>query len=254
MCSLLRSVDGSSLSFFSSPNSPCSSPRVSSSVFADYLRFHYSAPQLKAWHCRARGYLSEFLRATYPEEFHSLSAPLSPQPNFLRLSQVFPVHCHWPRQSCLFHAKALPRVGIKFLLHISWSLHSFPSLWKISFIPIHKMWNPLDSPFAFQPISLISCISKFFECIVLSRLLFFLEYSFILSPYLAGFRPGQSTLNQVLFLSQSICYGFNKSTLGFRTILPTIDLFKALILLAIPLLFTNLLLSGLLLFSGSPPS
>ena len=39
--------------------------------------------------------------------------------------------------------KYLPRSGIDFLLHIfnlSWTLHSFPSIWKVFFIiPIHKM-------------------------------------------------------------------------------------------------------------------
>ena len=44
-----------------------------------------------------------------------------------------------------------------FFLHIfnlSWSLHSFPSIWKTSFIiSIHKMGIPLDSPASFPPIS-----------------------------------------------------------------------------------------------------
>ena len=46
--------------------------------------------------------------------------------------------------------KHLPRSGMDFLLHIfnlSWSSHSFPSIWKTSsIIPIHKMGKPLDSP------------------------------------------------------------------------------------------------------------
>ena len=35
--------------------------------------------------------------------------------------------------------------------------------------------KPLDSPASFRPISLTSCVSKLFERIILSRLLFFLE-------------------------------------------------------------------------------
>ena len=96
--------------------------------------------------------------------------------------------------------KHLPRSGMDFLLHIfnlSWSLHSFPCIWKtFSIIPIHKMGKPLDSPASFQPISLTSCVSKLFECIILSRLLFFLESNSILSLRQAGFRPGRSTLDQ----------------------------------------------------------
>ena len=81
--------------------------------------------------------------------------------------------------------KHLPCSGMDFLLHIfnlSWSLHSFPSIWKTSsIIPIHKIGKPLDSPASFRPISLISCVSKLFQRIILSRLLFFLESNSILS-------------------------------------------------------------------------
>ena len=45
--------------------------------------------------------------------------------------------------------KHLPRSGMDFLLHIfnlSWSSHSFPSIWKTSsIIPIHKIGKPLNS-------------------------------------------------------------------------------------------------------------
>ena len=101
--------------------------------------------------------------------------------------------------------KHLPCSGIDFLLHIfnlSWTLHSFPSIWKTSSIfPIHKMRKPLLSLASFRPISLISCISKLSERTILSRLLFFLECNSILFPRQAGFRPGRSTIDQVLFLS-----------------------------------------------------
>ena len=79
-----------------------------------------------------------------------------------------------------------------------------------SIILIYKIGKTLDSPAFFRPISLTSCVSKLFERTILSRLLFFLESNFILSPCQAGFHPGQSTLDQILFLSQSISDGFNK--------------------------------------------
>ena len=81
--------------------------------------------------------------------------------------------------------KHLPRSGMDLLLHIfnlSWSSHFFPSIWKTSIIPIHKMGKCLNSPASFRPISLTSCVSKLFERIILSRLLFFLESNSILSP------------------------------------------------------------------------
>ena len=71
-----------------------------------------------------------------------------------------------------------------------------------------------------------SCISKLFECIILSRLFFFLKIRSILFSCQACFRPGRSTLDQILFLSQSISDGFSKPKPGYRTILATIDLLK----------------------------
>ena len=114
------------------------------------------------------------------------------------------------------------------IFNLSWTLHSFPSIWKTSsVIPIHKMGKPLNSPASSGPISLTSCVSKLFERIILSRLLFFLESNSILSPRQAGFCPGRSTLDQILYLSQSISDGFNKPRPGSRTILSTIDFYKA---------------------------
>ena len=145
--------------------------------------------------------------------------------------------------------KHLPRFGMDFLLHIFnlfWSSHSFPSIWKTSsIIPIHKMGKPLDSPASFRPISLNSCVSKLFECIIPSRLLFFVESNSILSPCQANFRPGQSTLDQILYLSQSISDGFNKPRTGSLTILSTINFSKAFDSVWHPALFHKLILAGL---------
>ena len=139
----------------------------------------------------------------------------------------------------------LPRSGMDLLLHIfnlSWSSHSFPSIWKTSsIIPIHKMEKPYGSPASFRPISLTSCVSKLFERIILSRLFFFLESNFILSPSQAGFCPGRSTLDQVLYLTQFISDGFNKPRPGSRTI----DFCKAFDSVWHPALFHKLISTGL---------
>ena len=230
--SLLRSIAGSPSSSLSSPNFPnCPSPRESASFYAAYLRSHFSVSQPKALCSRARGYLSELRRATCSEEPHSSSATGPNKVSYLML-------------------KHLPRSGMDFLLHIfnlSWSSHSFPyPIWKTSFIiPIHKMGKPLDSPASFRPISLTSCVSKLFERINLSRLLFFLASNSILSPRQAGFRPGRSTLDQILYLFQSISVGFNKPRPGSRTVLSTIDFSKAFDSVWHPALFHKLLSAGL---------
>ena len=55
----------------------CSSLRKLALVYASYLRSHFSVSQPKALHSRARGYLSEFCRATCPWSLTRLFALLS---------------------------------------------------------------------------------------------------------------------------------------------------------------------------------
>ena len=62
---------------------------------------------------------------------------------------------------------------------------------------------------------------------VLGRLTYFLELHNILSPVQAGFRPGRSTVDQVLLFSQSIADSFHQSKPGARTVLATVDFAKA---------------------------
>ena len=191
------------------------------------------------------------LSSAEPRALWSLTRPsaLLPPPRWILCGclQPFLVHCHWPRQSCLSHSKASSALAWIFFFISSISLGiciSFPFIWKTSFIiPIHKMEKPLDSPASFRPISLTSCVSKLFERIILSRLLFFLESNSILSPRQAGFRPGQSTL--VLYLSQSISDGFNKSRPGFQTVLAAINFSKAFDSVWHPALFHKLISAGL---------
>ena len=103
----------------------------------------------------------------------------------------------------------------------------------------------LDCPASFRLISFTSCVSKLSERIILSRLLFFLESNSILSLRQASFRPGRSTLDQILYLSQSISDGFNKPRPGSRTILSTIDFSKAFDSVWHPTLFHKLISAGL---------
>ena len=250
--SLLCSIAGSSsLSSSSSPNFPnCSSPRCSASVYAAYLRSHFYISQPKALRSRARGYLSELRRATCSEESHSsfcspftLAEFLAAAFNLSSSTATGPDKVAYPM------LKHLPRSGMDFLFHIFnlfWSSHAFPSIWKTSsIIPIHKMGKPLDSPVSFRYISLTSCVSKLFERIILSRLLFFLESNSILSPRQAGFRPGRSALDQIVFLSRSISDGFNKPRPSYRTMPSTIDISKAFDSVWHPALFHKLILAGL---------
>ena len=251
MCSLLRYIADSSFSSSSSPSFPnYSSPRESASVYAAYLRSHFSVSQPKALRSRARGYLCELRRATCPMGSHSsICSPFSLAEFLAAASNLSSSTAINPDKVVDTMLKHLPRCGMDFLLHIfnlSWSSHSFPSIWKTSsIIPFHNMGRPLDFPASFRPISLTSCVSKLFERIILSRLLFFLESNSILSPCQAGFRPGRSTLDQILYLSQSISDGLNKPRPGSRTILSTIDFSKAFDSVRHPALIHKLISAGL---------
>ena len=219
-------------------------------VYAAYLRSHFSVSQPKARHSRATGYLTELRRAKCPVKSHSsFCSPFSPAECLADASNLTPSTAAGPDKVAYPMLKHLPRSGMDLLLYIfnlSWSSHSFPSIWKTySIIPIHKMGKPLDSPASFRPISLISCVSKLFERIILSRLLFFLGSNSILSPRQAGFRSGRSTLDQILYLSQSISDGFNKPRPGSRTILSTIDFSKAFDSVWHPALFHKRISAGL---------
>ena len=249
--SLLCSIAGSPFRSSSSPNFPnCSSSRESVSVYAAYLRSHFSISQPKALCSRARGYLSEVRRALCSEKSHSsFCSPFSFAEFLAAASNLSSSSATGPDKVAYLMLMYLPRSGMDFLLYIfnlSWSSHSFPSMWKTSsIIPIHKMGKPLDSPASFRSISLTSYVSKLFERIILSRLLFFLESNSVLSPRQAGFRPGRSTFDQILYLSQSISDGFNKPRPGSRTILSTIDFSEGFDSVWHPALFHKPISAGL---------
>ena len=114
------------------------------------------------------------------------------------------------------------------LFNRSWYSHTFLSSWKpATIIPIHKRRMPTSSPSSFCPISLTSCISKLFERLILSRLTFHLELNHLLSSCQAGFRPGRSSLDQILTLFQSNWDSFQKHKPPDRTILASVDFSKA---------------------------
>ena len=188
--SLLRSIAGSPSSS-SSPNFPnCSSPRESASVYAAYLRSHFSVSQPQVVCSRARGYLSELRRATFPVESHSsFCSPFSLAEFRAAASNLSSSTVIGLDKVAYPMLKHLPRSGMDFLLHIfnlSWCSHSFSSIWKTSsIISIQKIGKPLDSPASFRPISLTSCVSKLFErifCPVYSSFWNLIPFSFPARP------------------------------------------------------------------------
>ena len=108
-----------------------------------------------------------------------------------------------------------------------------------------KSGKPTDAPSSFRPISLTSCASKLFERLVLARLTYFVESHNLLTPLQAGFRPGRSTLDQILSLSQSISDGFHSPKPARRTVLASVDFSKAFDSVWHPALYSKLLALGL---------
>ena len=129
--SLLRSIADSPSSSSSSPNFPnCSSPRESASVYAAFLRSHFSVSQPKALRSRARGYLTKLRRATWPQESHSsFCSPLSPAEFLVAASNLSSSTATGPDKVAYPMLKHLPRSGMD-------SLH-LPSFLVFTFLSFH---------------------------------------------------------------------------------------------------------------------
>lgn len=89
-------------------------------------------------------------------------------------------------------------------INISFSKGIFPSAWKkANVIPIFKK-DDRQSKENYRPVSLLISISKICEKIVFIRLYNFLLEIHFLNPFQSGFRPGDSTVNQLVFIVHKI--------------------------------------------------
>ena len=91
------------------------------------------------------------------ESHSSFCSPFSPAEFLAAASNLSSSTATGPDKVAYLVLKHLPHSGIDFLHYIfnlSWTLHSFPSIWKtFSIIFIHKMGKPLNSPASFRSIS-----------------------------------------------------------------------------------------------------
>lgn len=106
---------------------------------------------------------------------------------------------------CLKH---LPPSGVLFLtdiLNACLCLSYFPKCWKIAnVICIRKPGKPANLADSYRPISLLSCLAKILEKLLLSRIQTFLKDRQILPSYQFGFRNGRSTVHQLARVSGKI--------------------------------------------------
>ena len=198
----------------------CSSPLDTANHYASYLRSHLSQAILRTSRGAERQFMNELRKASCEDALPSTipsAPPFSLAELFTAISKLSSSTASGPDQITYPLLKHLPEPAQLLLLSLfnrSWSSHTFPSCWKpTTIIPIHKPGKPTSSPSSFCPISLTSCISKFFESLILSRLTFHLESNHLLSTCQAGFRLHRSSLEQILTLSQSIWDGFQKKSL-----------------------------------------
>ena len=118
--SVLRSIAGSPSSSSSSLNFPQQffSQGVGFGLrrLPEISLFHFSAKDLRS---RARSYLTELRRATYPEELHSsFCTPFSPTELLGAASNLSPFTATGPEKIAYSMLKRLPRSGMDFFLHI----------------------------------------------------------------------------------------------------------------------------------------
>lgn len=88
--------------------------------------------------------------------------------------------------------------------NISFSRGHFPSAWKFAnVVPIFKKDNR-QLKGNYRPVSLLTSLSKIIEKIVFIRLYNFLLEIHFFSPFQSGFRPGDSTVNQLVLIVHKI--------------------------------------------------
>jgi hypothetical protein len=98
------------------------------------------------------------------------------------------------------------------LFNACFKMSYFPNQWKIAkIIPIPKSKDNCTSPDNFRPISLLSCLGKCFEKLILNRLNDFEMENEIFIKQQCGFRSQHSTVHQILRITEEISFGFNKN-------------------------------------------
>lgn len=91
------------------------------------------------------------------------------------------------------------------LINLSLKTNKVPTSWKrANVIPIHKKNDP-KSLNNYRPVSLLNCVAKVAEKVVFKYLYNFLHDNHFISINQSGFKPGDSTENQLLDIYHTIC-------------------------------------------------
>ncbi|GFY09857.1 RNA-directed DNA polymerase from mobile element jockey [Trichonephila clavipes] len=113
--------------------------------------------------------------------------------------------------------RMIKNLPLKFLLFFTLLINQlfknnyFPNSWKTAVvIPILKPEKDSALPSNYRPISLLSCLSKVYEFVLLQRLNQHCTASNFIIPQQCGFRPKCSTVHQLLRVTELIHSGFAK--------------------------------------------
>jgi ribonuclease HI len=91
------------------------------------------------------------------------------------------------------------------LLNTSWNSGLVPDAWKQgTIIPIPKPGKSLEQPTGYRPITLLPCMGKLLERMVLRRLEYALESKSVIPSLHLGFRKGKSTIDALHLLKNAI--------------------------------------------------
>ena len=102
----------------------------------------------------------------------------------------------------------------------------YPDIWKLANVtPIHKKSDKQDVK-NYRPISLLPICGKVFEKIIVKNLYSFLITNNLITKNQSGFRPGDSTVNQLLyFIDETVASFDSLDSLETRAIF--LDISKA---------------------------
>ena len=101
----------------------------------------------------------------------------------------------------------------------------FPTSWKTSAVcPVFKNAGDKSAPSQYRPISLLSIISKLFECVINERVLDHLVKNNLLSDVQYGFRSSRSTADVLTVITHRISEAIAK---GNHTRVIALDISKA---------------------------
>ena len=96
------------------------------------------------------------------------------------------------------------------LFNLCLSKQKVPDLWKkANVIPIHKKGDR-DNLQNYRPVSILPITSKLFEKILFKNIYNFLHSQRIISDHQSGFKPGDSTVNQLAYLYHKFCEALDK--------------------------------------------